>query len=135
MTHAAAANALPVGEYRLAAILFSNKQVFRLRRKYAETRAPLRAWSAAAPGIGNYRKTVGLVGASRIGRRVAELLRPFDFDVLVYDPYLASEVATAIGARKVGLDELLSRCDVVSNTSCMRHHDSSSDFIFRYSRP
>ncbi len=114
VTHAAAANALPVAEYTLAAILFSNKQVFRLRRKYAEARAPLRAWSAAAPGIGNYRKTVGLVGASRIGRRVAELLRPFDFDVLVYDPYLASEVATAIGVRKVGLDELLSRCDVVS---------------------
>ena len=29
--------------------------------------------------IGNYRRTVGLVGASRIGRRVIDLLKAFDF--------------------------------------------------------
>ena len=114
VTHAAAANALPVAEYTLAAILFSNKQVFRLRRRYADVRTSLRPWSAVAPGLGNYRKTIGIVGASRIGRRVAELLRPFDFDVLVYDPYLSAEAAAGIGVRVVGLDALMSRCDVVS---------------------
>ena len=43
---------------------------------------------AELPGVGNYRRTVGIVGASRIGRRVIDLLAPFDLDVLVHDPYL-----------------------------------------------
>jgi phosphoglycerate dehydrogenase-like enzyme len=114
VTHAATANALPVAEYTLAAILFSNKQVFRLRRKYSEARASLRPWSAAAPGLGNYRKAVGIVGASRIGCRVVELLRPFDFDVFVYDPFLSREAAVAMGAHSIELDDLLARCDIVS---------------------
>jgi phosphoglycerate dehydrogenase-like enzyme len=114
VTHAAAANAVPVAEYTLAAILFSNKQVFRLRRKYAATRGSLREWSAHLPGLGNYRKTVGIVGASRIGRRVAELLRPFDFEVLIHDPFLQPRDAAALGARLVPLDALMAGCDVVS---------------------
>ena len=114
VTHAAVANALPVAEYTLAAILFSNKQAFRMRRKYAETRDSLRQWSANLPGLGNYRKRIGIVGASRIGRRVAELLRPFDFEVLIHDPYLAPGEAAALGARLAALDELMAYCDVVS---------------------
>jgi len=114
VTHAAVANALPVAEYTLAAILFSNKQAFRMRRKYAETRTSLRQWSANLPGLGNYRKRIGIVGASRIGRRVAELLRPFDFEVLIHDPYLAPGEAAALGARLAALDELMAYCDVVS---------------------
>ena len=114
VTHAAVANALPVAEYTLAAILFSNKQAFRMRRKYAETRTSLHQWSANLPGLGNYRKRIGIVGASRIGRRVAELLRPFDFEVLIHDPYLAPGEAAALGARLAALDELMAYCDVVS---------------------
>jgi phosphoglycerate dehydrogenase-like enzyme len=114
VTHAASANALPVAEYTLAAILLSNKQAFRLRRKYGETRDSLREWSANLPRLGNYRKRIGIVGASRVGRRVAELLRPFDFEVLIHDPYLTPAEAAALGARLAALDELMAHCDVVS---------------------
>ena len=114
VTHAAVANALPVAEYALAAILFSNKQAFRLRREYAAQRKSLRPLTTVAPGLGNYRKTIGIVGASRIGRRVVELLRPFDFEVLIHDPYLQSDEAAALGASLVALDELMARSDVVS---------------------
>ncbi|NEE59161.1 hydroxyacid dehydrogenase, partial [Streptomyces sp. SID8455] len=69
---------------------------------------------AEFPGIGNYRRTVGLVGASRIGRRVAELLRPFDLRVLVHDPYLDEESAQALGAELTPLDALVAQSDVVS---------------------
>jgi phosphoglycerate dehydrogenase-like enzyme len=55
-----------------------------------------------------------VVGASRIGRRVIELLAPFDLDLLVSDPYLDAAAARRLGARLVGLDELFARSDVVS---------------------
>ncbi|MEV4887906.1 hydroxyacid dehydrogenase [Nonomuraea sp. NPDC055795] len=106
---AAAANAEPVAEFTLAAILFANKRVFDIARDYRANRAD-GDWDARYPGFGNYRRTVGVVGASRIGRRVIELLKPFDLDVLVSDPYLRED----LGAERVSLDELVSRSDVVS---------------------
>ncbi len=113
VSSAAAANAVPVAEFTLAAILFAGKRVFGLQRRYRELRAP-RLWSREFPGLGNYRKTVGIVGASSIGRRVIELLRPFDLDVLVHDPYLTNADASALGVRSVELDELVRSSDVVS---------------------
>jgi phosphoglycerate dehydrogenase-like enzyme len=113
VSSAAAANAVPVAEYTLAAILFANKRAFRLQRRYRELRE-FRLWSIEAPGLGNYRKVIGIVGASHVGRRVLELLRPFDFEVLLYDPYVSAADAAALGARPVELDALLAAADVVS---------------------
>ncbi|MFJ4680475.1 MULTISPECIES: hydroxyacid dehydrogenase [unclassified Kitasatospora] len=113
VSSAAAANAVPVAEYTLAAMLFANKRVLEIGGLYREHRAAL-DWSAHFPGFGNYRRTIGVVGASLVGRRVLELLRPFDFDVLVADPHLDPAGARALGARPAELDELLPLCDVVS---------------------
>ncbi|MEU6482881.1 hydroxyacid dehydrogenase [Streptomyces sp. NPDC046887] len=113
VTSAAAANALPVAEYTLAVILLAGKRVGRAARRYAELREG-HDWLAELADSGNYRRTVGIVGASRIGRRVIELLRPFDFQVLLYDPYLTDTEALALGAVRTGLDELCARSDVVS---------------------
>ncbi|MFI9766261.1 hydroxyacid dehydrogenase [Streptomyces sp. NPDC052415] len=113
VSSAAAANALPVAEFTLAAILFAGKRVLDAARVYTDTRARpdlLPYYS----GHGNYHRTVGIVGASRIGRRVIELLRPFDLDVLLYDPYVDAHEARALGVEPVGLDELARRGDVVS---------------------
>ncbi|MFE9536317.1 hydroxyacid dehydrogenase [Streptomyces sp. NPDC006691] len=113
VTSAAAANALPVAEYTLAAILFAGKEVLRSAQRYAELRtAP--EWLSRTEHTGNYRRTVGIVGASRIGRRVIELLRPFDFEVLLYDPYVSGTEAVALGVERVSLDSLCSRSSVVS---------------------
>ncbi|WP_405676064.1 hydroxyacid dehydrogenase [Streptomyces sp. NBC_01511] len=110
---AAGANALPVAEYTLAAILFAGKRVLGSAHRYREVRAP-HDWHQELSRAGNYRRTVGIVGASRIGRRVIELLRPFDFDVLLYDPYVSAEEAAALGVEPVPLDELCARGHVVS---------------------
>ncbi|MFG2330490.1 hydroxyacid dehydrogenase [Streptomyces sp. NPDC048604] len=113
VTSAAAANALPVAEYTLAAILLAGKRALPTARRYAQLRAP-HDWLAESAAWGNYRRTVGLVGASRIGRRVIELLRPFDFEVLLHDPYVTPEEAAALGVEVTGLDELCARSSVVS---------------------
>ncbi|KAA0234793.1 MAG: Erythronate-4-phosphate dehydrogenase [Acidimicrobiales bacterium] len=112
VTTGAAANAEPVAEYTIAAILFANKDVFNTRERYRGAEATF-SWPQRGP-VGNYDKQVGLVGASRIGRRVIELLEPFELGVAVYDPYLDVEEAAALGVVKMELAELLETSDVVS---------------------
>lgn len=114
VTHAAVANALPVAEFTLAAILFANKRVLRFRQLYAESKETRRVMSLADEPIGNYRKAIGIVGASRIGRRVIELLRPFDLDILLHDPFVTPAEAKALGVALLELDDLIRRCDVLS---------------------
>ncbi|MEU3791650.1 hydroxyacid dehydrogenase [Streptomyces fructofermentans] len=113
VSSAAAANALPVAEFTLAAILFANKRVLDVAHTYRTERAPIDLLTFYG-GYGNHRRTVGVVGASRVGRRVIELLRPFDLDVLVHDPFLAPKDAEALGAEPAGLDDLARRSHVVS---------------------
>ncbi len=110
---AAAANAVPVAEYTVAAILFANKRIFRLQRLYRTKRA-FRLWPREVPDPGNYERTIGLVGASRIGRLVVERLRPFGFRVLVQDPHLVPEEAARLGVELAALDDLVARSDVLS---------------------
>jgi phosphoglycerate dehydrogenase-like enzyme len=114
VSSAAWANALPVAEYTLAAIILANKEILRMREDYRERRGQSPDLLARYPDAGNYRRTVGIVGASSVGRRVLELLRSFDFEVLVYDPFLDPQDAAQLGARTAGLDELCARSDVVS---------------------
>jgi phosphoglycerate dehydrogenase-like enzyme len=63
-----------------------------------------------------FRKRVGVVGASHVGRAVIRLLKPFDAEVLVYDPYLSDEDAATLGVRRVdSLEELMASSEVITN--------------------
>lgn len=110
---AADANAVPVAEYTLAVILLAGKSFWRSVACYASERAGIDLLTEF-PEVGNYRRRVGVVGASRVGRHLLHLLRPFDLDVLVYDPWASVDDVASLGAHKVELDELLASCAVVS---------------------
>lgn len=114
VTSAAAANAAPVAEYTLATILLANKRVLYARDEYARLRDGDADWHVRLAGAGNYRRRVGIVGASRIGRRVVALLRGFDLEILLSDPYLDPDEAERLGVRLTGLPELFASCDTVS---------------------
>jgi phosphoglycerate dehydrogenase-like enzyme len=58
--------------------------------------------------------TLGIIGFGRIGRKLAELIRPFSMTVLAYDPFVTKETAGALDVELVELDELLTRSDFVS---------------------
>lgn len=59
--------------------------------------------------------TIGLVGASQVGRRVIALLAPFQPRILVYDPFLSEVEADALGVtRMTDLMALCAASDVVS---------------------
>lgn len=113
VSSAAAANALPVAEYTLASIILAAKGARATEREYRTRRAGIDV-QAEYPRIGTYRRTVGVVGASRIGRRVIELLRPFDLDVSLYDPYVGEADAARLGVRLVDLPDLLRGNDIVT---------------------
>ena len=105
---------MPVAEFTLAAIIFAGKHVFRFRDFYVADRNRDRTHPMQREAIGNYRRTVGIIGASRIGRRVIELLKPFDYRLLLSDPTLDAAEAASLGTVKVDLDELMRQSDIVS---------------------
>jgi phosphoglycerate dehydrogenase-like enzyme len=110
LSTAATANAVPVSEYTLAAILFSLKHGWKYARQVREKKTfPARD---RVPGC--YDSTVGLISLGLIGRLVVERLRPFDLRVLAYDPYVDIEYARQQEVELVLLGELFRRSDVVS---------------------
>jgi phosphoglycerate dehydrogenase-like enzyme len=88
--------------------------VFELRDRYRADPGRRSTYALMDEPIGNYHRTVGLVGASRIGRRVAKMLAGFDFTVLLSDPFVTRGDPVLAGAELVDLDTLMARSDVVS---------------------
>jgi D-3-phosphoglycerate dehydrogenase len=105
-------NAVAAAEHTVALLLAALRQI-------PSTHAGVRAghWRSdlyALDAVGGELAgaTVGLIGYGAIGRRVARILRAFDVEVLVYDPY--ADPSTLHGVRAVALDDLLDRSAVVS---------------------
>ncbi|MFJ8789827.1 hydroxyacid dehydrogenase [Streptomyces sp. NPDC102462] len=113
VSSAATANALPVAEYTLGMILLSGKRVLERARDYRASRERDN-WLRLPPAVGNHRRRVGILSASLIGRRVIELLRPHDIEVLLHDPYVDAAQAAELGVEPVDLADLFARCDTVS---------------------
>jgi phosphoglycerate dehydrogenase-like enzyme len=112
VSSAAPANAVPVAEYTVAVVVLAAKRALTRANWYARDRAA-GDWRSGA-GTGLYGRTVGVIGASTIGRLVLERLRGFDVRPLLADPYVSVDEAQALGAELVAVDELCRRADVVS---------------------
>lgn len=67
-------------------------------------------------GMELYEKTLGIVGAGKIGFLTARRAMAFGMKILAYDPYLSADniLLSDLRADLVSLDELLSRSDVVT---------------------
>jgi phosphoglycerate dehydrogenase-like enzyme len=115
VTSGSIANAEPVAEFTLAMILLAGKDVL-WRRDSVRDPSMRDARQPSAVPVGNWEKTIGIVGASAVGRRVIELLRPFPtLRVAVYDPFLTTDAAAGLGAEKVDdLGDLCRRVDLLS---------------------
>jgi phosphoglycerate dehydrogenase-like enzyme len=112
VSSAAQANAVPVAEYTVAAIVFAAKRVLPRANWYAHDRGA-GEWRSGA-GTGLHGRTIGVVGASRTGRLVLDRLRAFDVRLLVVDPYLTAQQAHGLGAELVDVDELCHHSDLVT---------------------
>lgn len=110
VSSAADANAGPVVAFTLAAITFGAKRTLNAAARYGS------GWPGTQERAGADGRTVGIVGASRIGRRVIAALRASDagYRLLLTDPYVTDEDAAALGVERVELAELCRRSGVVS---------------------
>jgi len=104
------ANAVPVAEFTLGAILLSLKNVWAYHRTLRATRD----WDLKIPTNGGYHGTIGLISLGAVGMRVAELLSSFDVDVIAHDPVIDPRTIHGKSLSLVGMDELFERSDVVS---------------------
>jgi phosphoglycerate dehydrogenase-like enzyme len=110
MTTAAAANAVAVADYTLAAIFFSLRHGWYYERgAHANGAFPERR-----PIPGSSGSVIGLISLGLVGRQVAERLRTFDVEVIAYDPFLDAHDAGRLGVSLVALDEIFARADIVS---------------------
>lgn len=108
-----AANAVPVAEFTVAQILLSCKGYFRniTERKTKKGMSNGQLFK----GPGNFGETVSLIGCGMIGKKVLELLKNFQLNVIVYDPYVSAEAISSLGGEKVTLEDAFKRGYVVSN--------------------
>ncbi len=114
VTTAAELNAVPVAEYVLSQILFSLKLGWQLALGMRDQRA----WPSRTTGMkmipGAYLTTAGLVSLGAVSRKLIEMLKPFDVNVLVYSDDLTPETAARLGVECATLEEVFQRSDVVS---------------------
>ncbi|MBX3314102.1 MAG: hydroxyacid dehydrogenase [Actinobacteria bacterium] len=114
VTSGAVANAAPVAEFTLAMILLANKDVL-WNREVMRDPALFASRRLRATEVGNWDKTIGIVGASLVGRQLIDLLRDFPhLRVVVFDPFLSDDEAASMGVEPVDLLDLCERSDVVS---------------------
>jgi phosphoglycerate dehydrogenase-like enzyme len=64
-------------------------------------------------GLGLTGRRVGLLGLGNTARDLVGLLRPFEVDVVAYDPYCPPETARDLGVRLADADTVMAEADAV----------------------
>lgn len=108
--NAPAGNTNAAAELTMALMLSLVRKVTQADRSMREGR-----WDRARfKGSELMGKTLGLIGAGRIGSEVAIRCRAFGMEVIGYDPYLPEWRAEEVGLRLTTLDEVVETADIIS---------------------
>lgn len=99
-----------VAEHTVALLLTLNRKIHRAFNRVREHNFSLNG----LVGFDLHGRTAGLVGTGKIGKLTAQIFKGFGMEVLVYDLSPDETWAASVGATYTGLDDLLSRSDVVS---------------------
>lgn len=112
ITTANSANAIPVAEFTLACTILGLKNTIAMKNLIKDTK------EYPKPGTrnikGGFKAKIGLISLGEIARYTLDLYRKFDYDVMVYDPFLSSEEAQSLNVELVDLETLFKKSDVVS---------------------
>lgn len=99
-----------VAEHTIGLLLALNRKIFRAYNRVRDQNFSLKGLI----GFDLCGKTAGIIGAGRIGRLVAQILRGFDMKVLVFDTDHDYAWAEKYGIDYVKLPALLERSDIIS---------------------
>ncbi|MFI4910250.1 MAG: hydroxyacid dehydrogenase [Sedimentisphaeraceae bacterium JB056] len=113
LTSSVLANCIPVAEFCLSQILFSLKLGWHHSLKILRDKKWM-AYENRFKVPGCYRSTVGIISLGAISRKLVELLRPFDIDILVSSSYLKEDEARSLGVKIASVEEIFQNADVVS---------------------
>lgn len=108
--NAPTSNIVSAAELTIALILSGLRRIAQADKSMKEGK-----WERSAlTGVELYQKTVGIIGFGRIGQLVASRLRPFEVNLVTYDPYVSKVKAAEFGAQALSLDELMAQSDVIT---------------------
>lgn len=98
-----------VAEHTVALILTLNRKIHKAYFRVREQNFSLNGLL----GFDLYGRTIGVVGTGHIGSAFARIMLGFGCRVLAYDP-IENKDLTALGIRRVPLDELFASSDIIS---------------------
>ncbi|HZQ05559.1 MAG TPA: NAD(P)-dependent oxidoreductase [Anaerolineae bacterium] len=102
-----------VAEHTILLILALYKQIVRVHESLRRGEYDQMGWRADSHFF--FGKTLGIVGLGRIGRRVAQLARAFDINMIYYDAVRApQDVERELGITFVSFEELVGQSDVIT---------------------
>ena len=108
----AGANAEAVAEHAVAMMLALSKNIMQTERALRQEGRLVRE---AFKGTNAQGRTVGVIGLSHVGQRVARICgKGLEMRLLAYDPYIPAATFQAHGAVQVSLEELLTQADYVT---------------------
>ena len=105
------------------ALLFVLALSHRLLAKDRITRAGRWSDRLELMGTGLTGRTLGVIGAGRIGEELLRMAKVFDLRLLAADPYAETLELAYIGARKVPLEELMMEADFIAVT-CLLNEET-----------
>lgn len=99
-----------VAEHTIGLLLSLNRKIYRAYNQVRDLNFSLKGLI----GFDVCGKTAGIIGAGKIGRLVAQILRGFEAKVLVFDPIQDLDWANKYGINYVDLPTLLKESDIIS---------------------
>ncbi len=105
--------AVPVSEFTVGLMIAEMKNIARSHQRMQAGNFE-DGFSNSEYSVNLKGKNVGLVGCGMVGSRVANIMKAFEANVLIYDPYMPEEKIKEMGYTPMGLNDLCRESDVIS---------------------
>ncbi len=103
-------NTISTAEHSIGLMLALSRHIPQSHQSLAEGRWERQAFT----GVELKDKTLGIIGLGRIGQAIAARAQAFEMNVIAHDPYLPLEVAAAMNAPLLALNEVYASSDYLS---------------------
>jgi len=107
-------NAIAVAEFVIGAIIAHVRNIIKANILLRQGTWGYEFYYYEQAGYELNGKTIGIIGFGHVGREVASRAKALGMNVLVYDPYVPSDIIEKFECKPTTLENLLSESDIVS---------------------